>query len=135
MIFCQLLTKFCTIFFLIYKMKPTGPRIIYIYISLHYYIWFKSYSQLKLAIILSFWSRGYPICKKFRILLVFWKIHKSFPNYLLKTKSLGSPKLSPCDFPKCFKCFKSKLLIGKLSNKKVSNIAWVLAICIKLQVF
>ena len=40
--------------------------------------------------------------------------------------SLGSPKISPHGFPKCSKCFKSNLSIEKLSNKKVSNIAWVL---------
>ena len=77
---------------------------------------------------------GTPICKNFRILLVFWKTHKPLPNYLLITKSLESPKLSPCHFPKYSTCNESKLLIAKSSNKKISNIAWVLPICKKCQV-
>ena len=109
-------------------MKPTGPRIIYIYIYIITLLYLVQKLQpievgYYLAILIP-WVL--PICKKIRILRVFWKIYKSLPNYLLTTKSLGSPKLSPCDFPKCSTYNESKLLIAKSSNKKISNIAWVL---------
>jgi hypothetical protein len=56
----------------------------------------------------------------------FFDIKSFLQHHVLIPIHLGSPKISPHGFPKCSKCFKSNLSIEKLSNKKVSNMAWVL---------